>query len=146
MDQAIPDGIAQVPVTPDMDHMEDDNLINVNPFDLAHGLAWNNVDQRNAQHADGNEASLARTLSTPTDGIGGTRSGEELLRRLSLHDPLAVEPDPKEADPRVAHPNLNLSGHVISATFTVPYKIGFASGKDWVSHIQITCDCRPEHN
>ncbi|KAK4545038.1 hypothetical protein LTR36_003589 [Oleoguttula mirabilis] len=40
-------------------------------------------------------------------------------------------PDLADVDPRSAHPNLHLSGHVISATFCVPYKLGYTPGADW---------------
>lgn len=36
-----------------------------------------------------------------------------------------------EIDQREAHPNLNLSGSVISAAFCVPYKVTYAEGTDW---------------
>lgn len=39
--------------------------------------------------------------------------------------------DLADKDPRAAHPSLNLSGRVISATFAVPYKLGYSPGKDW---------------
>lgn len=35
-------------------------------------------------------------------------------------------------DPRVAHPNLNLSGRVISVAFNIPYVVDFLPGTEWV--------------
>lgn len=61
------------------------------------------------------------------------QNGEELLRRLSLTGQRSQQPDPVDVDPRAAHPSLNLSGHVISATFCVPYDIAHSAGNEWVS-------------
>ncbi|KAF2195314.1 glycosyltransferase family 20 protein [Zopfia rhizophila CBS 207.26] len=69
--------------------------------------------------------------SSPTEAAAGARSGEELLRRLSLVPDPSVKQDLADVDPRAAHPGLNLSGRVISATFCVPYNIGFSPGFDW---------------
>ena len=46
--------------------------------------------------------------------------------------------DVVEIDPRTAHPGLHLSGNVISATFTIPYKIGYNAGADWVGTTMAT--------
>ncbi|ORY13239.1 alpha,alpha-trehalose-phosphate synthase-like protein subunit Tps2 [Clohesyomyces aquaticus] len=68
---------------------------------------------------------------SPTEVAAGARTSEELLRRLSkIPDPLAKH-DLADVDPRAAHPGLNLSGRVISATFAVPYNIGYNPGNDW---------------
>ncbi|KAF2201668.1 hypothetical protein GQ43DRAFT_448651 [Delitschia confertaspora ATCC 74209] len=39
--------------------------------------------------------------------------------------------DLADVDPRAAHPALNLSGRIISATFTIPYNCSFSAGNDW---------------
>lgn len=70
---------------------------------------------------------------SPTEAAAGARSGEDLLRRLSLIGDPVGKPDLADVDPRAAHPGLNLSGGVISATFCVPYQIGYSPGLDWVS-------------
>ncbi len=70
------------------------------------------------------------SVGSPTAVAAGARTGEELLRRLSTSDS-ATKNEPADADPRAAHPALNLSGRIISATFTVPYSIGHSSGQDW---------------
>ncbi|KAG9687786.1 glycosyltransferase family 20 protein, partial [Aureobasidium melanogenum] len=67
-------------------------------------------------------------VATPegqNDGVG-----EDVLRRLSLKGH-QQSTDQADVDPKAAHPSLNLSGQVISAFFTVPYKIGFAAGSEW---------------
>ncbi|KAF2402500.1 alpha,alpha-trehalose-phosphate synthase-like protein subunit Tps2 [Trichodelitschia bisporula] len=51
--------------------------------------------------------------------------GEESIK------PLKSESDLSHTDPRAVHPKLNLSGRIISATFLVPYNIGFAPDADW---------------
>ncbi|KAF2640255.1 alpha,alpha-trehalose-phosphate synthase-like protein subunit Tps2 [Massarina eburnea CBS 473.64] len=70
-------------------------------------------------------------LSSPAEVAAGAKSAEELLRRFSLVQEHSFKEDLADVDPRAAHPNLNLSGRVISATFAVPYSIGYAEGKDW---------------
>lgn len=39
--------------------------------------------------------------------------------------------DLSDFDPRAAHPTLNLSGRIISATFVAPYNFSYSRGKDW---------------
>jgi trehalose 6-phosphate synthase/phosphatase len=69
--------------------------------------------------------------SSPTEAAAGARSGEELLRRLSLIPDPTFRHDLADVDPRAAHPGLNLSGRIISATFVIPYNLGYAAGNDW---------------
>ncbi|KAF2807930.1 uncharacterized protein BDZ99DRAFT_420584 [Mytilinidion resinicola] len=69
--------------------------------------------------------------ASPTEAAAGARSGEDLLRKLSLIGDTVGKPDLADVDPRAAHPGLNLSGGVISATFCVPYQIGYSPGLDW---------------
>jgi trehalose 6-phosphate synthase/phosphatase len=57
-------------------------------------------------------------------------SVHELLRRLNLNPD---KQDLADQDPRAAHPNLHLSGSIISATFCLPYDIGFAPDLEWAS-------------
>lgn len=87
----------------------------------------------NANSYTGHPESKHRRPSSPSEAAAGARSGEELLRRLSLNGQRPQNSDKPESDPRVTHPSLNLSGNVISATFAVPYKISYASGCEWVS-------------
>ncbi|KAL9094383.1 MAG: hypothetical protein Q9165_003233 [Trypethelium subeluteriae] len=69
--------------------------------------------------------------TSPTEVAAGARSGEELLRRLSLSEPPKKERDSFLFDPRSAHEGLNLSGGIITATFCVPYSIRHSPGRDW---------------
>lgn len=79
------------------------------------------------------EPPQGRRPSSPTEVAQGARNGEDLLRRFSLSGAGTKYPDLVDVDPRAAHKNLNLSGHVISATFCVPYKLRYTPGADWVS-------------
>ena len=64
---------------------------------------------------------------SPTKFAHGARNSADLLRRLSLVD--ASRPATAEIDPRVAHPGLNLSGNIISATFCIPFSVGYDESK-----------------
>lgn len=68
--------------------------------------------------------------ATPEDVGMFSKSGKDLLRRLSL-----VGTTPQElpqTDPREQFPGLRLSGRIISAAFCIPYKLYFRTGSDWV--------------
>ena len=69
------------------------------------------------------------TPESPVEVAKGARSGQELLRRLSLVDSKGAEA--LEVDPRTAYPGLRLSGNVISATFSIPYQLTHGPGGDW---------------
>ena len=74
---------------------------------------------------------------SPTQIAAGAKTGEELLRRLSLTHTSPMK-HTKDLDPRASHPNLNLSGRIISATFVVPFKLKFVPGGEWVrSQVQV---------
>ncbi|KAF2772607.1 hypothetical protein EJ03DRAFT_266456 [Teratosphaeria nubilosa] len=84
----------------------------------------------NANVVNPAEAPEGKPPNAPSGATNGA-TGEELLRRLSASSQHQQKPDVADVDPRAAHPELNLSGHVISATFCVPYKINYAPGADW---------------
>ncbi|KAB2580055.1 Trehalose-phosphatase [Lasiodiplodia theobromae] len=96
------------------------------PFDPAKvpsGPNWN----PNSMHASDDDRA-----SSPTDVAADAKSPEEILRRLSRPTlDSAEKADLADVDPKAAHPNLNLSGHVISATTCVPYSIAYSPGNDW---------------
>lgn len=96
------------------------------PIEAKEGTTWN----ANSSFAPQNDSDR---VTSPTDAAKGAQSGEELLRRLSLIGDSKAPGEPPELDPASAHPTLNLSGRIISATFVVPYNIGYAPGCDWVS-------------
>lgn len=83
----------------------------------------------NLPGADAVTADPSETKPQPVQTAGRASSGTDLLRRLSLKSDSPMSP---EADPRVQHPGLRLSGRVISAAFCIPYKLNFRSGSDWV--------------
>jgi len=128
-----------VPVTPGIYNAEHNDQ---NPYEKAFNTAppdSNNSSgtagpQWNANGKALDQEPNGRRPTSPTEAADGVRSGEELLRRLSLTGQRPQHPDLADVDPRAAHPNLHLSGHVISATFCVPYKINYAPGADWVCH------------
>lgn len=66
----------------------------------------------------------------PGAAVQDAHSGPDLLRRLSSVGDLAV-PQPSFTHPD-DHPDLGLTGRVISAAFCIPYKLGFQSGESWV--------------
>jgi trehalose 6-phosphate synthase/phosphatase len=65
-------------------------------------------------------------LATATKGA---KTPAELLRRMSLIGHSRSESF--DFDPREQYPSLDLSGNVISATFCIPYKVGFAANGEW---------------
>ena len=68
---------------------------------------------------------------SPSKAAAGARSPQELPQRLSLMENRSSERPPD--DPRKLYPTLQLSGRIISATFCIPYSLGFENGQDWVS-------------
>ncbi|RMZ82183.1 hypothetical protein DV738_g1910, partial [Chaetothyriales sp. CBS 135597] len=62
----------------------------------------------------------------------GATSGAELLRRLSLAEPSAVES--VAFDPLAAYPALGLSGNIISAACCLPYQFGLGPNAEWEIH------------
>ncbi|KAF2664637.1 alpha,alpha-trehalose-phosphate synthase-like protein subunit Tps2 [Microthyrium microscopicum] len=68
---------------------------------------------------------------SPTMVAAGAKSPEELLRRLSLSKSSTEGTSSRNVDPRAAHPNLNLSGRILSATFVVPFNIKFINDNQW---------------
>jgi len=70
--------------------------------------------------------------SAASAAAAGARSPEELLDKLSLSKTQTSQGDARQSDPRVAHPNLNLSGGIISATFVVPFAVKSIKDSGWV--------------
>jgi trehalose 6-phosphate synthase/phosphatase len=127
-----------VPVTPGI---ESDSYKGPNPYSRAFGQQQTNSHPEipsqatqgptwNANINEHSEPPEGKKPTSPTEAANGA-SGEELLRRLSVTGQRQQKPELADVDPRAAHPDLHLSGHVISATFCVPYKINYAPGADW---------------
>lgn len=70
---------------------------------------------------------------SPSDAAEGARTSQELLHRLKLGPDSPQKQNLTDRDPRAAHPNLHLSGSIISVTFCVPYDLGFAPDHEWAS-------------
>lgn len=131
--------MTSVPVTPgvhdaghsayfqtDGDAKSTNTELHFDPEQAPRGPHWN----ANAYFPPPQDDDNATT--SPSEVAAGARSGEELLRRLSLIGDPNRKPDLADVDPRAAHPSLNLSGGIISATFCVPYSIGYTPGFEWV--------------
>jgi trehalose 6-phosphate synthase/phosphatase len=76
-------------------------------------------------------AQSARGTARSSNGeTAGVKSGEDVSGRPGASEPSDMN-DLADTDPRAAHPGLNLSGRIISATFAVPYSLGYSRGNDW---------------
>lgn len=104
----------------------DPSTASLNPFPSAEFLD-DNVG------ANGPSGSQNATSNEPAESPGnvaqGISSGAELLSRLSLAN--ASHPKASLTHPE-DHSDLDLSGRIISATFSIPYKLGFRPGEQWV--------------
>jgi trehalose 6-phosphate synthase/phosphatase len=74
-------------------------------------------------------AAPSATPDSPVEVARGAKTGQELLRRLSLVD--GKGPVTAEVDPRTAYPGLRLSGNIISATFCIPYQLTHKADGEW---------------
>jgi len=92
------------------------------PFDpetATPGPSWS----ANSYFANQQRASAATSTSPRTD--------EELAEKRSGLSDTTRNRDLADVDPRAAHPGLNLSGGIISATFAIPYSLDYSPGNDW---------------
>lgn len=130
---ALHPSVTNVPVTPGV-HMaghsayvdpktDQSTELPFDPETATPGPQWN----ANSYFTSKNQAQAG----SPTEVAAGAGSREELLRKMSVIPDPSFQQDLADVDPRAAHPGLNLSGGVISATFTVPYNIGYSPGNDW---------------
>ncbi|KAF2853666.1 glycosyltransferase family 20 protein [Plenodomus tracheiphilus IPT5] len=126
--------ITNVPVTPGVHlgggsaYFEDpganhDNDLPFDPETATPGPSWS----ANSYFANQQRASAG----TPIEAGAGARTQEELSAKLSGIPDSNSKKDLADVDPRAAHPGLNLSGGIISATFAIPYSLGFSPGNDW---------------
>lgn len=86
-------------------------------------------------HSTGQSAYFQNGHSTsPSDLAAGAKTAEEVLQRLARPNGDSTQnANLVDVDPKAAHPNLDLSGGVISATTAVPYTVSYSPGSDWVS-------------
>lgn len=126
---ALHPSVTNVPVTPGSFtevKTEEPESLSEKPLQADDGPQWNAKSYFAPK--DGEERS-----SSPTEMAAGARSGDELLRRLSLPGQSGPGQSQHDIDPMAAHPNLGLSGGIISATICMPYDIGFVPGGEWVN-------------
>ncbi|KAH7091089.1 alpha,alpha-trehalose-phosphate synthase-like protein subunit Tps2 [Paraphoma chrysanthemicola] len=132
---ALHPSITNVPVTPGV-HLggksayiepgdtEGESTLPFDPEKATPGPSWS----ANSYFAD---KQVSDQVGSPTEAAAGARTGDELLQKLSVVPDPATKHDLADVDPRAAHPGLNLSGRIISATFAVPYSLGYSQGNDW---------------
>lgn len=68
----------------------------------------------------------------------GAQQGKDFLRRVSvaaMGDSIAPPATPSMHDIRASHPDLALTGNIISATFNIPHSLKYRKGADWVCAI-----------
>lgn len=119
---ALSDAMFGVPVTP--------SISNEDKFPSFHHI---HLPQEQPQHVL--ESIGAQGAPEYGNGNGNdsdwTPYGESLLRRLSLAA-AGQKSEAQNFDPRASHPDLELSGNIISAAFCLPYIIGYTSTGEWV--------------
>jgi trehalose 6-phosphate synthase/phosphatase len=133
---ALHPSITSVPVTPgvhltgasayiDPGQAGGDNQLPFDPDKVSPGPSWS----ANSYFAD--KQQVAGKAGATAEAAAGAGSEEEVQKKLEpVPDPESKH-DLVDVDPRAAHPGLNLSGRIISATFAVPYNIGYSKGNDW---------------
>jgi trehalose 6-phosphate synthase/phosphatase len=122
--------ITQVPVTPGINfdtyqpHDDDDD-------DEATGTNSPGYFSREAVTSpQPNDTDLS-----PSEVAATAKTTENLLGRMSL---AAMGRRQSLSEIRAAHPDLHLSGNVISATFNIPHTLAYNKGADWVSHVLLS--------
>jgi trehalose 6-phosphate synthase/phosphatase len=112
--------ITQVPVTPGI------NFDTYQPRDESSGPA-------NQGYFAPRESPDTRDLTdlSPSEVAATAKTTENLLERMSL---AAMGRRQSLSEIRAAHPDLHLSGNVISATFNIPHSLTYNKGADWVSN------------
>ncbi len=135
---ALHPSITSIPVTPGVTTTGQSSYFQSStpPTVNTEGPHWNANSYFAARETEPTDSSSGHPPDSPTKVAEGARSGAELLRRLSLVD--GSRPETAELDPRAAHPALNLTGGLISATFCIPHALEYRSGADWVSGPQLS--------
>jgi len=103
------------------------------------GPQWNANAYFPAKEQEEEDRSKAEEAVDPKQTPTGAQTGEELLSRLNRAGKQGAKKDLVDVDPRAAHPELNLSGQIISATFCVPYSLGYSPNTEWVSRDHGSC-------
>ena len=109
--------------------------------DIYHAEAWNMNGGAHSENIDPVTPMISFTGSeqtTSTDTTIGSTSPDEIRRRLNYprHSP---QPSIVTSnDPRMTHPDLTLSGNVISANFCLPYEVKYSRDGEWVCSQPVT--------
>lgn len=115
--------ITQVPVTPG---------INSETYcDTAGRTPGATADQGYFAHREP-IASPDLTDLSPSEVAATAKTTENLLGRMSL---AAMGRRQSLSQIRATHPDLSLSGNIISATFNIPHSLAYNKGADWVSSV-----------
>jgi trehalose 6-phosphate synthase/phosphatase len=83
-----------------------------------------------AQVKHPHDEDLAAAASAVSPVEEDNETGRDILRRMSL---AAVGRRESLSEMRANHPELALSGIIISATFNIPHSLTYNKGADWVS-------------
>jgi trehalose 6-phosphate synthase/phosphatase len=135
---ALHPSITNVPVTPgvhltgksayfDPSETEGDNQLPFDPDKASPGPSWS----ANSYFADKQVADKAAGTPTATEAAVDAKPEDEPLQKLNIIPDAETKHDLADVDPRAAHPKLSLSGRIISATFAIPYNVGYSKGNDW---------------
>lgn len=116
--------ITQVPVTPGI------NFDTYRAYDTPGDEASGAADHGYFAHRD-SIASPDLTDLSPSEVAATSKTTENLLGRMSL---AAMGRRQSLSQIRATHPDLSLSGNIISATFNIPHSLSYNKGADWVSH------------
>lgn len=104
------------------------------------GPQWNaNTYFPNKEQEDEDARRKEEEAIDPRQSPKGAQTGESLLSRLGRTGEQGAKTDLADVDPRAAHPELSLSGHIISAAFCVPYSLGYSPNVEWVSWCLRNC-------
>lgn len=79
------------------------------------------------------------TAMTASEAAAGAKTGDDILRRMSLGTLGRKE---SLSELQTSHPELSLSGNIISATFNIPHAVKYHKGADWVSFALLEFNCR----
>ncbi|KAH7409980.1 alpha,alpha-trehalose-phosphate synthase-like protein subunit Tps2 [Phaeosphaeria sp. MPI-PUGE-AT-0046c] len=132
---ALHPSVTNVPVTPgvhltgqsayiDPVEAESDSHLPFDPEKAAPGPSWS----ANSYFSDKQVADKAGPAKKPSTSASAAKETDNKASTIQIEE---SKHDLADVDPRAAHPGLNLSGRIITATFAVPYNIGYSPGKDW---------------
>lgn len=116
--------ITQVPVTPGI------NFDTYQPLDEDDEAPGTTSPGYFSGTGQGDISAPDPTDLSPSQVAATAKTSENLLGRMSL---AAMGRRQSLTEIRKTHPDLHLSGNIISATFNIPHSLGYNKGADWVS-------------